>query len=83
LIEVLESGYKIEHIVLAKKSAIDEKETDLIDASDRAGVKVLRMEKGDSICSQNMAITCLAPLEKNGVAIGEDGNENSLVLQVE
>ena len=83
LLEVLESGYKIDHIVLSELGMLDEKRMGLLDAAEKAGIEVLCMRQGDSICSRNMKITCLAPIEENGKLIGKDENENSLVLQVE
>lgn len=79
LLEVLESGYKIAHIVLPEYVSMNENELRVINAAELAGVEVLYMSQGDRVCSREMKITCLGPLED---ADG-DGNENSLVLQVE
>lgn len=81
LLEVLDSGYKIEHLVVAENCPKDEAYTSLMEAVNTAGVSVIHMDVGHQIRSENMEITCLAPSSEQ--AEKEDRNENSLVLEVE
>jgi len=81
LLEVLESGYLLEHLVVAKYCPKDDKYEQLLSVAKEKGVEVLHMEVGHRVCSQNMEITCLAPSVKQ--VANDDRNENSLVLQVE
>lgn len=83
LYEIMEKGYKIEHIVLSEQCSCEEKQKKLIFAAEKAGIEVLYMKAGHGIESEDMAIRCIAPIVENGNPIGEDANENSLVLQVE
>ena len=83
LFEILEKGYKVEHIVLSELCSSDDTCDNLRFAARDAGVKILYMKTGDMVRSKNLKITCLGPLVENGEAIGKDKNENSLVLQVE
>lgn len=83
LLEILSHGYQISHIVLSEHGVIDEKDAILINAAESTGVEVLYMDKGDSVRSRNMEIICLGALDGKGNAIGKDGNERSLVLQVQ
>lgn len=89
LLEVLETGYEIEYLVLAKECPKDEMYESLLIMAQEAEVEVLHMDVGHRICSDNMEITCLAPGGKNGPNIGEDRNEisqdrneSSLVLEL-
>ncbi|MBQ8519438.1 MAG: DNA internalization-related competence protein ComEC/Rec2 [Agathobacter sp.] len=79
--EVLESGYKIKHLVVAEHCPKDEKYEALLETAQQAGSEVLHMDVGHRICSENMEITCLAPSGEQ--AMKDDRNEGSLVLQVE
>lgn len=83
LLEILQKDYKIEYIVLHELCSSSENYLVLMNLADEKGIKVIHMEVGDRICSSDIEITCLAPWVENGQPIGEDGNENSLVLQVE
>lgn len=83
LYEIIEKGYKIKHIVLFEQCSDEEKQKKLIFAAEKAGIEVLYMKAGHGIHSEDMAIRCIAPIVENGNPIGEDANENSLVLQVE
>ena len=82
LLEILEKGYKIEHIVLSERCSNNKNQKYLIDVAKKAGVKVIYMEAGHRICSTYLEIICLAPIIEKGETIGTDANENSLVLQV-
>lgn len=81
LLEVLQSGYKIKHLVVAKHCPKDEKYETLLTAAQEAEVEVLYMDVGHRIRSENMEIICLAPSSEQ--TISDDRNESSLVLQVE
>ena len=83
LLEIIENGYKIEHIVLHERSSYSDKEKELIFQAREKGISVLFMKAGHQIRSQNMKIICLAVAsEKDGIS-ETDENENSLVLEVE
>lgn len=81
LLEVLQGGYKIKYLVVAKHCPKDEKYEALLSVAKEAEAEVVYMEVGHRICSKNMEITCLAP--SNEQSTNEDKNESSLVLQVE
>ena len=82
LSEIIEKGYKIEHIVLHELCSSEKKGAELIELAEKNGVEVLYMEAGYKVCSRNMEMICLGPIQDDGVAIGKDSNENSLVLQM-
>ena len=83
LCEILEKGYKVEHIVLSELCSEDVVCNNLCSVARNAGAEVLYMGVGDVVQSKEMEITCLGPLVEKGVVIGKDRNENSLVLLVE
>lgn len=79
LLEVLESGYEIGSLVMAKHVPLDENYTMLVSMADICGVEVLHIDAGDQIVSEHMTFTCLSPWADSV----EDRNEASLVLEVE
>ena len=81
--EVLESGYKVEHLVLPKAAMENGNFENLLYAAQSVDTEVVYMEREARICSKNLAITCIGPLTKNGEGIGENRNDNSLVLLVD
>lgn len=83
LYEVLKSGYSVKHLVFSEATSEEEGYANLLYAMRDAGVEGIYMKAGEQICSKNMRIICLGPWIEQGEAIGEDKNENSLVLQVE
>lgn len=83
LYEIIENGYKIEHIVLHELCSIDVNQKELIHVAANAGIKVIHMEVGHRICSPDMEITCVGPTREMIQTAEVDRNENSLVLQVE
>lgn len=83
LYEMIENGYKIEHIVLHELCSIDKNQEELICLASNAGIKVIHMEVGHRICSSDMEITCIGPTGEMIQTDEVDRNENSLVLQVE
>ena len=83
LVEILEKGYKIKHIVLHEQSSITEKQNELVRLAEEKAVKLIYMKEGDRICSKNIQIVCVAPLVKESNYDTADENESSLVLQVD
>ena len=83
LYEILERGYKVEHIVLSELCSSDKTCDNLRLAARDAGVEIIYMEPGDKVHSNNIELSCIGPLIENGEVIGKDKNENSLVLLVE
>lgn len=82
LLEILEKGYKIEHIVLHEQCSSEDNHMALLQSAKENSIDVIHMKAGHRICSKNMQITCLAPGEESGRTSHTDENENSLVLQV-
>lgn len=81
LLEILESRYKIGYLVLPGPASKSENELRIVHAAKQAGVELIYMNKGESVCSRDMKIMCLGPLEE--MVEEKDTNEKSLVLQVE
>ncbi|MBR3811174.1 MAG: DNA internalization-related competence protein ComEC/Rec2 [Agathobacter sp.] len=77
LYEVLDSGYFVKNLVIAKGYCIYESYLGIEEAAKASGTKLLTMQAGDYVCSKNIQIECLGPLDE---AIFEDENESSLVL---
>ncbi len=78
LLELIESGYEIKHLVVAKESPQDTNFKDLINAAKNAQIPIVYMKVGDKILSEDMSITCLYPWH----TMTEDRNNMSLVLQM-
>ena len=83
LLEIIEKGYKIKHIVLHERSSSNEVNISLVELAAEKGIKVIEMKAGDRICSEKMEITCLAPTMEGDVSVSVDANESSMVLQLE
>ena len=83
LLEIIEKKYKIKHIVLYERSSNNEIKIMLQNFAKERGVKIVEMKAGDSVCSEKMEITCLAPAIEGDISANADINENSLVLQAE
>ena len=83
ILEILENGYKIKHIVLHERCSTGEKEEYFIEQMRDYGVEILIMGVGDKIQSSNMQIICIAPDERISVVAREDKNDISMVLQLE
>ena len=81
LLEVLEKGYRVKHLVVAKHCPKDEKYEQLMSVAQKKKVEVLHMDVGHRVRSRNMEITCLAPPSEQAGLV--DRNEGSLVLLVE
>lgn len=93
LLEVMESGYRIEHLVLSAITAsdalnanLDENTADLLECAGKLAIEVVFMEEGDSLRTKNTTLTCLYPgrsLMESNSGFLEDKNECSLVLLYE
>ena len=83
LMEILEKGYKIEHIVLHEQSSNEENYILLCKKAKERGIKIIHMDAGDKICSKDMEINCIFPVFEDGKTLGMNENDNSLILQVE
>lgn len=82
LYELIEKGYKIEHIVLYEQSSVNKKYQSLLQIAKNSGIKVVYMQAGDRVYSESMEIICLAPVTESNDVVSDDANENSLVLKV-
>ena len=80
LYEVLDSGYFVKNLVIAKGCRIYESYLGIVKAAKTSETKILTMKVGDYVCSKNIQIECLGPPEEDGIPVFEDENENSLVL---
>ena len=78
--EALSSGYRIEHLVIAKAVAKEEKTLELVQLAEKAGTKVLCMEAGEALCTKTAKLQCLYPAAD---ARAEDVNDLCLVLRFE
>ena len=84
LLEVMESGYSIEHLVVAEAAPEEKNMLELIAVAKQKGVDIVYMEKGDSLCTEGTRLTCLYPsieiIEEHPKLL-TDKNETSLVLE--
>lgn len=89
LLEVMETGYEIQHLVISEKMPKDENQEKLLSLAEKQGISVIHMKIGECIrtipSSSNTAfsttgicITCLYPWAETA-----DRNEQSMVLLVE
>ena len=79
LVEIMESGYIVNNLVLAEASLGDEKVESLCELAVQKGINVVYMKAGDVVKSKNISFTCIYP-EKRVI---KDRNESSLVLLLE
>ena len=79
LIEVLESGYEVRHLVLSAFVPRDEAYEKLISFTKTNGTEVIYMNANDQIISKDVRFICLYPWDASKV----DRNDASLVLEVE
>ncbi len=77
--EVLASGYPVKSLVVAQACPKDANYKALLEMAKENQTEVIHMKAGDSIYSQNLALTCLYP----GSTELQDRNEASLVLELE
>jgi competence protein ComEC len=82
LVEVLEDGYPVGHLVLAK--GMEEEAAELLSLAKEAGCQVLWMEAGDQMQIGADKITCLSPSlgASDHTSDAENVNEQSLVLKI-
>lgn len=73
--EVWESGYRIEHLFLAKGMVKDDAWEELCTLAWQYGTKLGTLQPGDVLRSGSLELICLAPWEQQS-----DRNEGSLVL---
>jgi competence protein ComEC len=81
LYEVIESGYRIENLVVAKAARDNEKIAALILAAKEAGIKTVYMQEGDRIKTGTGKLTCLYPAAEDDTGEEDDTNDLSLVLK--
>lgn len=79
VLEALESGFCIRHLLLAEAAPEDENYLRLLLAAKENQTEVLFMKAGDKICTKQSVFTCLYP---KSMEIA-DKNEASLVLELE
>ena len=85
LLEVLESGYNVEYLVVSQYAPRDEKLTEILLAAEGNGTKVLFMKAGDFIQTDGASLRCIYPGVEdvlNVPELAEDRNEGSLVLEL-
>ena len=82
IIEILEKGYKIKHIVLHERSSYSENQKYLVELAKGKGTNIIYMKTGDRVSSKNMEIICIGPIVETQIGKEIDENENSMVLQV-
>lgn len=85
--EVLESGYPVDHLILAEAVRQEEKTAGLAAFAERCGVQIHYLQAGDRFTSGEVGLRCLYPEGRDAVAAGKGGevdlNELSLVLMLE
>lgn len=78
LLEVMDSGYKINHLVISKYMIRDEAYDTLISCAEQHKISLLEMRKGDAVASKDFRIECIYPNRE----IFEDKNDMSLALKL-
>lgn len=85
--EVLESGYPVEHLILAEAVRQEEKTAGLAAFAEHCGVQIHYLQAGDRFTSGKVALRCLCPEGRDAVEAGRRGkvdlNDLSLVLMLE
>lgn len=85
--EVLESGYPVDHLILAEAVRREEKTAGLAAFAEQCGVQVHYLQAGDRFTSGEAVLRCLYPEGGDAVAAGKGGeadlNDLSLVLMLE
>jgi competence protein ComEC len=77
LVEVLESGYTVENLVVANRTVQDDSRASLLELAQSCGTSIICMKTGDVLSMGQTQITCLAPDADNTY---EDRNDGGLVL---
>jgi competence protein ComEC len=78
--ELLESGYRIDNIVLSAEIPSDETLNQLLELCKANGTNVLYMKEGDKCGSKHFTFTCVYPFDG---AVSDDINALSLALLME
>ena len=78
LLEVMEAGYRIDHLVLSQAMPKDENYEKIISTTNRYNISICYMRAGDVIRCKTGEFRCLYP----GGEEQEDRNEASLVLEL-
>ena len=85
LLEVLESGYPVKHLVVSEWAFLNEAETEnmqkLLALADQTGTPVLTAAAGDLLWMEETRISFLWPQRESGGSL--DTNDNSLVFLYE
>ncbi|MCI7322112.1 MAG: ComEC/Rec2 family competence protein [Lachnospiraceae bacterium] len=77
LMEVLESGYPVRHVVFAEAVAQEDKTKELAAQAEKAGAEVVYLKAGDRLSANRAEITCLYPAAGE---TAEDANDLCLTL---
>ncbi len=80
LIELLEMGYKVEHLVFAKYAVENENSQRLREVAEKNGSIIYEMDQGDVVQTESAKLTCIFPAKES---VPEDMNGASLVLLYE
>ena len=83
LFEVLQNGYKVEHIVLFEQCLSDDSYDKIRRAAKEAGAEIVYMGVGDKVCTKDMEMVCVGPILEGDMTVSEDKNDSSLVLLLE
>lgn len=82
LIELLEEGYEVEHLVIADAARIaDDNMQNVVQLAEACGTQIISMKEKDKLILEDTQITCLYPL--NSLTGIQDSNDLSLVLFIE
>ena len=80
VLELLESGYRIDNIVLSAEIPSDDTLSQLLELCKANGTNVLYMNQGDKCGSKHISFTCVYPFDG---AVSDDINALSLALLME
>jgi len=79
VLEVMESGYEVEHFVISEHAPMDENMDLLLATAEACGSEVIYMEAGDCVQTEHTRLKCLYPWSKENM----DRNDASMVLELE
>jgi competence protein ComEC len=77
LLEVVESGYQIDNLIIANRNVQDDSRDSLIELALANNINVICMKTGDILTSGQTQVICLSPDADN---LYEDRNDGGLVL---
>ena len=75
--KLMESGYRIDNLVIAKGAYRNDAYYDICDTAKAAGTQIVLVEPDERICTESMSLTCLHPYIDSTY---EDTNASSMVL---